>query len=197
MLLRNIRFGEVRMNNKKLNELERRINKLEEFIAPDITPKGKVRTNNKENKLTLDLDELMVTHNKRYKKGVVFSGMAIPNNTDNKDRLVRWSCSGGFKTDQEFNNFIDHASASDVSNFCNCFSSEEKLLIIRSLIKSGGMSQRDVLKSTGISQGQFYHHIKDLISYGLIVKDRSVYDLSPMGHVLSISFTGIINTFIK
>lgn len=134
-------------------------------------------------------------NNKRFKKGVVFSGMAIPSESDK--RFVRWSCSGGFKTDKEFNGFIDQASASDISKFYQCFSSEEKLLIIRALIKVGAMSQKDILEYTGISQGQFYHHIKDLISNRLIIKEKSVYDLSPMGHVLSVSFTVIINTFIK
>ncbi|MBT3982048.1 MAG: winged helix-turn-helix transcriptional regulator [Bacteriovoracaceae bacterium] len=181
------------MSTKKLKELENRIKALENLNVKNISTAKSTRP--KLDQLTIDLDELLVAHNKRFKKGIVFSGIAIP--SENENRLIRWSCSGGFKSDKEFNEFIDQADANDISKFCQCFSSEEKLLIIRAIIKDGVMSQKQILEYTGLSQGQFYHHIKELILNRLIVKEKSTYDLSPMGHVLSVSFTGIINAFIK
>ncbi|MBT3980475.1 MAG: winged helix-turn-helix transcriptional regulator [Bacteriovoracaceae bacterium] len=70
--------------------------------------------------------------------------------------------------------------------------------IIRTLIKKGPTSKKGLLDQTQLSQGQFYHHIKELISNNLITKaKKDEYDLSSMGHVLSVSFIGIINTFLK
>lgn len=177
----------------KIDELEKRVKLLEGIIYKDNSDPAANHV--VEDQLTLDLDKVMINHGKKFENGVLFSGMAIPSN--NKNHFTRWSCSGGFESNEEFNKFIDQASADDISKFCNCFSSGEKLLIIRALIKKGSMTQKEILEYTEISQGQFYHHIKDLISNKLIEKNKSQYELSTTGHVLSVSFTGIINTFIK
>ena len=60
------------------------------------------------------------------------------------------------------------------------------------------MGQKEILASAELSQGQFYHHLKDLLASRLVEKlEKDQYDLSEMGHVLSISFIGIVNAFAK
>ena len=156
--------------------------------------KAKPATSEKE--LADDLDRLMLKHGGLFAKGLMFSGLAIP--SKNPRRLVRWSGCGGFKTDKEFDQFIKNANAEVVSRFSANFSSPEKLFIIKSLIKAGPMGQKEILSATDLSQGQFYHHIKDLLSSKMVEKlEKDKYDLSPMGHVLAVSFIGLINAFAK
>jgi hypothetical protein len=181
------------MINKKLLELEKRVNALER-TSRKVVKTGSSRV--KLDALTVDLDNLMQKHSERFKNGILFSGLAIP--SDNPTRLVRWSCSGGFKNDKEFDQFIELARSEDISRFCSNFSSPEKLKIIRAMIKEGSLTQKEVLERTDLTQGQFYHHIKELVGSKLIEKlKQDKYDLSPMGHVLATSFIGIINTFLK
>lgn len=181
------------MNDKKLVELEKRI------LALEKTEEQSVKKNlvkRKEDSLTLDLDNLMQSHGKRFEKGIFFSGLAMP--SENPNRLIRWSCSGGFKNKKELTSFLNMASADDISQFCSNFSSPEKLKIIRVLIEEEALTQKQVLELTGLTQGQFYHHIKELVTNKLVLKMKhDKYDLSPMGHVIAMSFIGIINTFLK
>jgi hypothetical protein len=181
------------MSDKKLAALEKRIAALEKKT---LNPIKKVPAKLKLDSLTVDLDNLMQNHKNRFAKGIFFSGLAIP--SENPIRLVRWSCSGGFKTKTEFDDFLNLASADDISQFCSNFSSPEKMKIIRILIQEESLTQKEILELTGLSQGQFYHHVKELISNKLVQKmKQDKYDLSPMGHVLAMSFIGIINTFLK
>lgn len=185
-------FGEC-VKDKKLLELEKRIIALEKATKQPVIKKSK---NRKESELTIELDNLMQGHAKKFDKGIFFSGLALP--SENPNRLIRWSCSGGFKNNNEFNNFLNLASAEDISRFCSNFSSPEKLKIIRILIEKEALTQKDILELTGLTQGQFYHHLKELISNKLVQKEKQdKYDLTPMGHVLAMSFIGIINTFLK
>jgi DNA-binding transcriptional ArsR family regulator len=178
----------------KYAELEKRITALEKQLKGSPSPKKASKPSEKE--FVSDLDALMQKHSKAFAKGIIFSGLAMP--STNPSRLIRWSGSGGFKNDGEVNEFIDNASAEDIARFCVNFSSPEKLLIIKSLIKQGPLGQKEILEITKISQGQFYHHLKDLLSSKLVEKQKKdTYDLSSMGHVLSMSFMGIINAFVK
>lgn len=181
------------MKDKKIIELEKRITALEKksaIISTKSISKAKLDS------ITVDLDNLMQTHSTRFSKGIFFSGLAVP--SENPNRLVRWSCSGGFKTKNEFDSFLNKASDDDISQFCSNFSSPEKMKIIRILIQEEPMTQKEILELTGLSQGQFYHHVKELIANKLIQKlKQDKYDLSPMGHVLAMSFISIINTFLK
>lgn len=190
--LRNYRI-EVFVTDKKLMELEKRIIALEK---KSIVSSKKSASKTKIDSLTKDLDNVMQSHNSRFTKGMFFSGLAIP--SENPNRLVRWSCSGGFKTKNEFDSFLNMASADDVSQFCSNFSSPEKMKIIRILIQEEPLTQKEILELTGLTQGQFYHHVKELVANKLIQKmKQDKYDLSPMGHVLAMSFISIINTFLK
>lgn len=181
------------MSKLKIENLEKRVTKLEASLG--ILPsRSKPATSEKE--LADDLDKLMQKHSGLCAKGLIFSGLAIP--SENPRRLVRWSGCGGFKNDKEFDQFIRNANTEIVSQFSANFSSPEKLFIIKSLIKSGPLGQKEILNQTEISQGQFYHHIKDLLSSKMVEKlEKDKYDLSPMGHVLSISFIGLVNAFAK
>ena len=176
----------------KLKELEKRIQKLE-------TPsKSKKLTNAGPSKGSLpsDLDELMQKHSKSNKGGIIFSGIAMP--SENPDRLVRWSGAGGFNSSDEVNDFLDKVNDEGVSLFFSNFSSSEKLLIIKVLIKDGPLNQKDLLSLTNLTQGQFYHHIKDLINGKFVQKiKKDQYDITPTGHVLALSFMGIIHSFLK
>lgn len=130
------------------------------------------------------------------KGGIIFSGIAMP--SDNPDRLVRWSGAGGFNSVKEVNDFLDNVGDEGVSLFCSNFSSPEKLLVIKALIKDGPLNQKELLSLTKLTQVQFYHHIKDLISGKFIQKvKKDHYDTTPMGHVLALSFMGIIHSFLK
>jgi DNA-binding transcriptional ArsR family regulator len=178
----------------KFSELEKRVAALEKQLKT--SPASKKTSKPSEKEFVTDLDALMQKHSKAFAKGIIFSGLAMP--STNPNRLIRWSGSGGFKNDNEVNDFIDNASAEDIARFCINFSSPEKLMIIKSLIKKGPLGQKEILEITKISQGQFYHHLKDLIANKLIEKQKKdTYDLSAMGHVLSMSFMGIINAFAK
>lgn len=182
------------MNKQRIEELEKRVTALEKFASrpKEVTKKKKV----KEDQLTIDLDDLMKTHRDRFKGGILFSGLAMP--SDNPNRLIRWSCSGGFKNQKDADDFINLATVEDISRFCSNFSTPEKMKIVRSLIKNGPLTQKEILEQTEISQGQFYHHIKDMISNKVVEKPKKdSYDLSEMGHVQSVSFIGLINTFLK
>lgn len=181
------------VSDNKIVELEKRISALEKkSVAALKKPASKTKLDS----LAVDLDIVMQSHNGRFAKGIFFSGLAIP--SENPNRLVRWSCSGGFKTKNEFDSFLNMASADDVSRFCSNFSSPEKMKIIRILIQKEPLTQKEILELTGLTQGQFYHHVKELIANKLIQKmKQDKYDLSPMGHVLAMSFISIINTFLK
>jgi hypothetical protein len=176
----------------KLKELEKRIQKLE-------SPSKKLKSEKagpSKGSLPGDLDELMQKHSKTKKGGIIFSGIAMP--SDNPDRLVRWSGAGGFESSRDVDDFLDNVSDEGVTLFCSNFSSPEKLLIIKALIKDGPLNQKELLSLTKITQGQFYHHIKDLISGKFIHKvKKDQYDITPMGHVLALSFMGIIHSFTK
>lgn len=181
------------MTDKKIVALEKRIAALEKNAKQSVS-KNPIKR--KEDDLTTDLDNLMQTHGKKFKKGIFFSGLAMP--SENPNRFIRWSCSGGFKSNKEFNNFLNLARAEDISRFCSNFSSPEKLKIIRILIEKEALTQKEILELTGLTQGQFYHHLKELVANKLVQKEKlDKYDLSPMGHVLAMSFIGIINTFYK
>ncbi|MBK7890818.1 MAG: winged helix-turn-helix transcriptional regulator [Bdellovibrionales bacterium] len=181
------------MAKVKVEDLEKRIAKLELMLGATPT-KPKSATSEKE--LAIDLDKFMQKHGGLFQKGMMFSGLAMP--SQNPRRLVRWSGCGGFKNDIEFDQFIETANTDIITKFSGNFSSIEKLAIVKSLIKDGPLAQKEILERTKISQGQFYHHIKDLLSSKMIEKiEKDKYDLSPMGHVLSISFLGLINAFAK
>jgi len=177
---------------EKLKELEKRVQKLES--APRAAKKEKVGS--PKGSLPSDLDELMQKHSKVNKGGIIFSGIAMP--SDKPAGFVRWSGAGGFNSSKEVDDFLDDVSDEGVALFCSNFSSPEKLLIIKALIKDGPLNQKELLSLTKITQGQFYHHIKDLISGKFIQKTKKdQYDITPMGHVLALSFMGIINSFLK
>lgn len=176
----------------RLAALEKRIKKLENQNKP----LKSISSGPSKGTLPADLDDLMKKHSKSHKGGIIFSGIAMP--SENPNRLVRWSGSGGFKDVQEVNDFLDKIDEAAISKFCSNFSSLEKLLIIKALIKEGPLNQKELLSLTNLSQGQFYHHIKDLIAGKFVIKSKKdQYDISQMGHVLSLSFMGIINTFLK
>lgn len=176
----------------KLKELEKRIQKLE--ASPKTNKREKVGP--PIGSLPSDLDELMQKHSKANKGGIIFSGIAMP--SENPDRLVRWSGAGGFNNNKEVDEFLDKVSDEAVSLFCSNFSSPEKFLIIKALIKDGPLNQKDLLSLTKLTQGQFYHHIKDLIAGKFIHKiKKDQYDITPMAHVLALSFMGIIHSFTK
>jgi hypothetical protein len=177
----------------RLNDLEKRMKKLENLEKPI---KKSQNTGPAKGTLPADLDELMQKHSKSFKGGIIFSGIAMP--SENPNRLVRWSGAGGFKNDQEVEDFINKTNEDGISKFCSNFSSTEKLMIIKALIKDGPLNQKELLSLTKLSQGQFYHHVKDLINGKFVIKGKKdQYDITPMGHVLSLSFMGIINTFLK
>lgn len=181
------------MAKSKIEELEKRISKLEAVMG---SSPAKPSPATSERELADDLDKLMKKHSGLFAKGLMFSGLAIP--SKNPRRLVRWSGCGGFKNEREFDQFIRNANAELVSQFSANFSSPEKLFIIKSLINAGPLGQKEILNETDISQGQFYHHIKDLLSSKMVEKlEKDKYDLSPLGHVLSVSFIGLINAFAK
>ncbi len=180
--------------NDRVDKLEKRITKIEKNLAPQKRAKSKSKP--KEDQLTIDLDNLMQKHRERFESGVIFSGLAMP--SENPNRLIRWSCSGGFKKEKEVSEFLNSANIHSISKFCTNFSTPEKIEIIKTLIQDGPLTQKEIIESTNISQGQFYHHVKDLINNKMVEKPKKdQYDLSPMGHVISMSFMGIINTFIK
>lgn len=177
----------------KLKDLEKRIKKLEGAKKSETRPEKFVPS---KGTLPADLDELMQKHSKSFKGGIIFSGIAMP--SENPNRLIRWSGAGGFKDGKEVNDFLDNANEAGIAQFCSNFSSPEKLMIIKALIKKGSLNQKELLSLTKLSQGQFYHHIKDLINGKFVVKrKKDQYDITSMGHVLSLSFMGIINTFLK
>lgn len=181
------------MSKSKLTELENRLASLE--AAMNIAPSMK-KSSGTEKELACDLDKLMQKYGALFSKGLMFTGIAIP--SQNPRRLVRWSGCGGFKSDNEFSEFIERADSDVTARFSANFSSPEKLKIIKTLIRKGPMGQREILASTELSQGQFYHHLKDLLASRLVEKmGKDQYDLSEMGHVLSVSFIGIVNAFAK
>jgi DNA-binding transcriptional ArsR family regulator len=175
-------------------DLEKRIKNLERLVGASDTKKKLPKSTEKE--LAKDLDNLMNKHSGLFAKGIIFSGLAMP--STNPNRFIRWSGCGGFKNSAEVNEFIENASSEDVARFCQNFASPERLMIIKALIKEGPLGQKEILDSTNISQGQFYHHLKDLVASKLVEKKKKdTYDLSAMGHVLSLSFIGVVNAFIK
>lgn len=181
------------MAKSKIEELEARVLVLEGKLGLAV-PKKKASGTEKE--LAADLDVLMQKHSALFAKGLMFSGLAMP--SENPRRFIRWSGCGGFKNDNDFNSFVENANADLISRFSANFSSPEKLMIVKALILQGPLSQKEILASAQLSQGQFYHHLKDLLASRLVEKlEKDQYDLSAMGHVLSISFIGIINAFAK
>ena len=68
-------------------------------------------------------------------------------------RIVRWSGSGGFKNEKEFNQFIDAANTDIIAKFSANITSAEKLTIIIVLIQGEPLGQKEILKLTHISNG--------------------------------------------
>ncbi len=173
-----------------IKDMEKRLKKLEN----EVFKYSKNKSSNKGNKtLVNDLDTLM--KNKYSKGGIVFSGVAIP--SESGDRFVRWSTSGSFENSKEVYEYINQASTEAIFEFCQSFSSKEKLQIIKILLKNESLNQKDIVSLTGITQGKFYHHIKDLLSNKFVKNTDSNYSLTAMGHVLAMSLIGLTNAFVK
>jgi predicted transcriptional regulator len=175
---------------EKIKELEKRIKKLECEV---FKTSKKASRKKGEKALISDLDSLM--QNSYSKGGIIFSGVAIP--SDSEDRFIRWSTSGAFDCINDINRFIDQTPIDAVFEFCQSFSSREKLQIIKSLIKNESLNQKEIVKISNITQGKFYHHVKDLLANKLVKNKDGCYSLTPMGHVLAMSLIGLTNAFVK
>ena len=152
----------------KASDLEKRLTRLEKAVFKDSRPATRTT---KKSQLVSDLDSLMKDHH--CDGGIIFSGVAIPSKSE--ERFIRWSSSGNFKTVKELNKFIDDTSTDTVFDFCQSFSSKEKLSIIKALIKNESLTQKEIVKLTEITQGKFYHHIKDLISNKFVINEDGQY----------------------
>ncbi len=69
-----------------------------------------------------------------------------------------------------------------VAHIAAPFSSASKALILRSISRPGYRTSTEIMEESGLSAGQFYHHLKEVLKAGLAVKrGRDEYRLSEGG----------------
>lgn len=68
-----------------------------------------------------------------------------------------------------------------ISQLAGAFSSLRRVQVAAVLVQ-GQRTWADIVKATGLSPGQLYHHVQDLLAAGMLEQpERSVYRLTPLG----------------
>lgn len=99
----------------------------------------------------------------------------IVNTVENKGP-GSYSVWGALDTQKKFLNF----EPLSLAQFFAVFSNDQRLLLLKTLFENGEMTAAQLQEKTGIAAGgQFYHHLKEIASIGLLAKTkRGSYALS-------------------
>lgn len=183
---RNTKYEEYKMLKTKMDELEKRISRLEKKQNIDKFNPDKSYYPKNEPEYVIKIENLLHDLKNKIQKALITSCGFIHFN----DKTPQWSWIMGFDTESEFINFIYNANCKKIAELCSQFTTKEQINIVKNLIVFGPQSQGDLLKRLKISQGQFYHYIKDLISNKLVErKKKDLYNATIDGLVL---FTNLL-----
>ena len=84
-----------------------------------------------------------------------------------------------------------------VAKLLSPFSSEQRILILKTLIK-GDRSSSELSQETGLEEGQLYHHLKELILAKYIEpKGRGIYLLTEKGQMALLTVLAMAYTLEK
>ena len=71
-----------------------------------------------------------------------------------------------------FKTLFNEENDEDIAKLCSALSSKQRIIILKNLWKNK-LSSGELAVLTGMTGGHLHHHLKDLLSLGLIVKEDS------------------------
>jgi len=88
-------------------------------------------------------------------------------------------------------------SASELAQLVSPFGSAERVAILMGLYRAEKTGQ-SLCEETGLSQGQLYHHIKDLLYLGYVRQSsRNLYDITPRGRQALLTVAIMVDDFSR
>jgi len=92
---------------------------------------------------------------------------------------------------------IMRCSSKRVAKLLSPFSSEQRILILKTLIK-GDRSSSELSRETGLEGGQLYHHLKELaLAEYIELKERGIYTLTEKGRMVLLTVLAMAYTLEK
>jgi len=92
---------------------------------------------------------------------------------------------------------IMRCSPKRVAKLLSPFSSEQRILILKTLIK-GDRSSSELSRETGLEGGQLYHHLKELaLAEYIELKERGIYSLTEKGRMVLLTVLAMAYTLEK
>lgn len=71
-----------------------------------------------------------------------------------------------------FKTLYGEESDEDIAKLCSALSSKQRIMILKNL-SNNKLSSGELATLTGMTGGHLHHHIRDLLSLGLIIKEDS------------------------
>lgn len=71
-----------------------------------------------------------------------------------------------------FKTLYEEESDEDIATLCSALSSKQRIVILKNLWKNK-LSSGELAALTGMTGGHLHHHLKDLLTLGLIIKEDS------------------------
>jgi len=120
------------------------------------------------------------------------AGMAFFGGIQKKNGKIRSSYFSGHDVES-----ILRCSPKRVAKLLSPFSSEQRILILKTLIK-GDRSSSELSRETGLEGGQLYHHLKELaLAEYIELKERGIYALTEKGQVALLTVLAMACTLEK
>jgi len=120
------------------------------------------------------------------------AGMAFFGGIQKKNGKIRSSYFSGHNLES-----ILRCSPKRVAKLLSPFSSEQRILILKTLIK-GDKSSSELSQETGLEGGQLYHHLKELaLSEYIEQKERGIYSLTEKGQMALLTVLAMACTLEK
>jgi len=120
------------------------------------------------------------------------AGMAFFGGIQKKNGKIRSSYFSGHDVES-----ILRCSPKRVAKLLSPFSSEQRILILKTLIK-GDRSSSELSQETGLEGGQLYHHLKELaLAEYIEPKERGIYSLTEKGQMALLTVLAMACTLEK
>ena len=120
------------------------------------------------------------------------AGMAFFGGIQKKNGKIRSSYFSGHDVES-----ILRCSPKRVAKLLSPFSSEQRILILKTLIK-GDRSSSELSRETGLEGGQLYHHLKELaLAEYIEPKERGIYSLTEKGQMALLTVLAMACTLEK
>lgn len=167
---------------KKLHEMEERLTTLENALTDQddcttyIQPMDHRKASPKDQPCTeggnIDIGLVLENQMKREgsKVGLLLAGF---NEHPGQPNFYLASTQADFEK--------EHVHIEEIDAIASAFSSPQRIAICAELLK-GKSTSSELEKNSGLTGGQLYHHLKDLLNAHIVVQDsRGVYRLTTLG----------------